>query len=60
MDEEIQLSDEEKEQISKKRILEENVKKCSIEISEILKKYNLTLQITKPEIIIVPKRNDQS
>lgn len=58
MDEEIQLSEQEKEVINKKRKQQEDIKLCSAEISEILKKYGFSLEITRPDIILVPNRND--
>jgi hypothetical protein len=57
MSEEIELSEQEKKQIEQKRKLEEDIKACSLEISQTLKKYGLSLTTSKPDIVLVPNNN---
>lgn len=57
MSEELELTPQEKESLKKQRELAENVRKCAAEISEVLKKYNMRLETTKPEVVVVPNLN---
>lgn len=57
MSEELELTPQEKEALKKQRELSENVRKCAAEIAEVLKKYNMRLETTKPEVIVVPNLN---
>jgi hypothetical protein len=46
-------NEEEKLAMEQRRLLQERMMKANTEISEILKKYNLTMQV-EPQIILMP------
>lgn len=57
MSEELELTPQEKESLKKQRELREKTEKCAAEIAEVLKKYNMRLETTKPEVVVVPNIN---
>lgn len=51
------FTEEEKKIIEKARESRKNVELCAKEIGDVLKKYNMRLETTKPEVVVVPNVN---
>lgn len=53
----IEISPQEFELLNAKRKEEETARACASEIAEVLKKYNMHLDTSKPQIIVTMNRN---
>lgn len=56
-DSKIDLTPEEKTLLENNRKMREKVAECAKEIGDVLKKYNMRLETTKPEVVVVPNVN---